>query len=395
MTGLEYLLISQFFVCVMLSLVFYVVWKTIARKAYVLCFCIIYVLGIVAGFFNVAVGSLPSHAWYWVLYALVFQIILGLLLFAVRLRAGKRRLAPWHWVLLVGTQLAVMWYSLVQPHVGMQMALVPFCACWILLLSAQQIWQSNAQPRLSEKWASVFMMLYAVALVGSSFTAIMQGADYDPYYLEWYNRFTFLVQPTAFSGAGIFVVLMLADDLAVRMRDLATTDQLTELLNRRGFEKAAKGILSYTRRNDEPLTVVIADMDKFKKINDQFSHRAGDLALQCFARNACTVLRKEDIIARIGGEEFAILLVGTPLSQGREIVERLREKIEQTPIRLKQGELFVTCSFGLVGLESRHQDIFAALSEADEALYEAKHAGRNQCKVYSAPGESLPLNLQS
>lgn len=383
MTGLDYLLTSQFFICIMLMLVFYVVWKTVERKPYVMCFCFIYVFGIIAGFCNVLVSSVPSHAGYWIIYTIVFQVILGLLLVAVRLRAGKKWLENWNLAIVVAPVLIVMWASLVHVHVGMQMAAVPYCAAWVLFESARQLREHKNKTRLASRWAANFLTLYSLAMVASGTAALLQGADFDPFYLEWYNRFTFIAQPSAFAGTGIFIVLMLADDMAVKMLNLSITDQLTELLNRRGFDNAVSRIIAHSRRNNTSLAVVIADLDNFKKINDKYSHHIGDVTLKKFADNASEVLRKSDVIARIGGEEFAILLVDTPLDEAEKIVERLRTELKGNPVDVSKDEqLTVTCSFGVVMLDERHNDIYAAMREADEALYEAKEAGRDQYKVF-------------
>lgn len=385
LTGLNYLLISQFLTCLMLVIVFFVVWRTVIREKYVLLWLFGYMGGLVSGFFNAAISNVPDDGWYWSAYSSVFMVIVGILLAGLRMRSGKPPLRYWHVLLLLLFQSGIIWFGHVDKHVGLQMGLVPYAAATFLYLCAFEVRKKTQENHLAE-WALLTLMaFYATCLIGSGTVAVLQGRDFEHYYLNLYLQITFLVQPAAFSGIGIFSVLMMADDLATKMRDLATTDQLTDLLNRRGFDRAVQRITSYIKRNDAQLVVVIADLDHFKNINDKYSHHIGDLALQQFAQEAQSILRKEDLFARIGGEEFAILLIGTPLVEAGQIIERLRAKVNETPILLDNGEsLTISCSFGMVEYQKRHKDVFSAMRDADTALYQAKESGRNKIVVFEA-----------
>ncbi|MEE2794417.1 MAG: diguanylate cyclase [Pseudomonadota bacterium] len=153
----------------------------------------------------------------------------------------------------------------------------------------------------------------------------------------------------------------------------AHTDPLTGLLNRRGF--AAYIEESGSGTGDRRLAVF--DIDRFKQVNDTYGHAAGDEVLRTFARVAKTVVRENDRVARLGGEEFAILLTGSTLDQAMMICERLRRSIEKEVTEVDGRSISVTVSGGIARIAA-DGDVHSTLAAADAALYEAKRAGRNQ-----------------
>ena len=160
---------------------------------------------------------------------------------------------------------------------------------------------------------------------------------------------------------------------------LGTTDELTSLYNRRQFLKLAEQNLNRSRRYREPFTLLMCDIDFFKHINDTFGHATGDLALQKIAAVIKSSLRDSDIAGRIGGEEFAIILVQTPLSGGHEVAERLRAAIEATEIILENGHTVpLTISIGAAEPVYPHETLLTLLQRADQSLYQAKRSGRNK-----------------
>ena len=153
----------------------------------------------------------------------------------------------------------------------------------------------------------------------------------------------------------------------------AHTDPLTGLLNRRGFSAYIEESGSGT--GDRRLAVF--DIDRFKQVNDTYGHAAGDEVLRTFARVAKTVVRENDQVARLGGEEFAILLTGSTLDQAMMICERLRRSIEEEVTEVDGRLISVTVSGGIAEIV-KNGDIDETIAAADLALYEAKRAGRNQ-----------------
>jgi diguanylate cyclase (GGDEF)-like protein/PAS domain S-box-containing protein len=164
--------------------------------------------------------------------------------------------------------------------------------------------------------------------------------------------------------------------LEARLQRMATRDHLTGAHNRHAFFQRAKSELSRAKRFDHPLAVLMFDLDHFKKINDTYGHAIGDEVLRTFALRCRAGFRQSDVFARMGGEEFAALLVETDAQEAVEAAERYRETIVSRPVPTEAGELTVTVSIGVASMEPE-DSINDLLKRADEALYEAKQAGRN------------------
>ncbi|MBS4006835.1 MAG: diguanylate cyclase [Clostridium sp.] len=158
----------------------------------------------------------------------------------------------------------------------------------------------------------------------------------------------------------------------------AVTDELSGLFNHRFFYHCLEKEVDRVRRYQFPLALVIIDLDNFKMYNDKWGHPQGDRALACAARILQETVRASDTVARYGGEEFAIILPQTTLIQAKQLCERIREAIENTPIPLRKGEKTepLTASFGVAAFE---QDMTALqlVEEADRILYFAKKSGKN------------------
>ncbi|MBK8481338.1 MAG: diguanylate cyclase [Proteobacteria bacterium] len=163
-------------------------------------------------------------------------------------------------------------------------------------------------------------------------------------------------------------------------RSLATTDGLTGLLNRTHFFHLAEQELRRCRRLGGPVSVLMVDVDHFKRINDRYGHQAGDLVLARVGECLKTKIREMDLVGRYGGEEFAALLPQTPPPLAREVGERIRRTIEALSIMVDGQTIPVTLSVGVAG-RAQPDDLPALLRQADAALYQAKSAGRNRVVV--------------
>ena len=161
----------------------------------------------------------------------------------------------------------------------------------------------------------------------------------------------------------------------------AYSDYLTGLANRRYFIEQAELELSRHNRYSTELSLIMLDIDFFKKINDTYGHNVGDLVLQKIAEVSRTILRDVDIIGRIGGEEFAILLPETNIEDSIKVAERLRTEISNASVFLEKEEVKFTSSFGVVAANKSNID--KLLIKADKALYKAKESGRNRVCSFS------------
>jgi diguanylate cyclase (GGDEF)-like protein len=157
----------------------------------------------------------------------------------------------------------------------------------------------------------------------------------------------------------------------------AREDALTELANRRAFDELLAYEFARAGRSEQPLCVALLDIDHFKRVNDEHSHAAGDAVLKTLAERMRTLCREVDTVARWGGEEFALLLPNTQLSDALQVCERVRAGIERTALDAIAPGLRVTMSIGLASHEG-HPDYDRMLSQADAALYAAKQTGRNR-----------------
>ncbi|NYE63424.1 diguanylate cyclase (GGDEF)-like protein [Duganella sp. 1224] len=212
------------------------------------------------------------------------------------------------------------------------------------------------------------------------------------------NELTLLVMPGHTHSLDFVIVSTLDITERRRMNDelrvLATTDFLTGLPNRREFMGRLHEEQGRLQRDIAACAaVLLLDIDHFKRINDEYGHAAGDAVLRQLAALMRDGQRKIDMLGRIGGEEFAVLLPGTELAAAAVFAERLRQRVEQTPMRLDDGALLgITISIGIAAMGGEAQGGDQALIRADQALYRAKRAGRNRVERMEAdrPGHQVP-----
>jgi len=173
-------------------------------------------------------------------------------------------------------------------------------------------------------------------------------------------------------------------DAMRELRRLATRDALTGLLNRRAFNEVLAEEIDRARRLSRPLALVVLDLDHFKSVNDTRGHPAGDAVLAAVARVLESEVRSIDKVARLGGEEFAVLLMETEAHDALVVARRLVEAVRGRPVGLADGEsLAVTVSAGVAELAGYGENDAALMTSADKALYAAKHSGRN-CAVLAS-----------
>jgi diguanylate cyclase len=172
-------------------------------------------------------------------------------------------------------------------------------------------------------------------------------------------------------------------DANVRLAQLSRTDLLTELNNRGYWEECLRSEFARFRRTRHTSSLVMFDIDHFKKVNDTYGHQAGDEVIRTTARTLRESIRTTDIAGRYGGEEFGVILVNTSAENGMILAERLRQKIEATTVRFEQLEIRYTISLGLTEVSEAMADHAAWLSCSDQALYEAKRSGRNRSIIFT------------
>ena len=184
-----------------------------------------------------------------------------------------------------------------------------------------------------------------------------------------------------------FAFLLMHKERADRAtHELATTDSLTGVYNRRTFKELADPLLSRARRASTPAALLLLDIDHFKRVNDTYGHLAGDAVLARFAGLVRSCLRKEDVLARYGGEEFVVMLPGTSRIEASALAERIRDEVSRMPLHGGSDTAAVTVSVGVSGETGEQLPLLEVLlGRADEALYTAKAEGRNRVVMLGMP----------
>lgn len=233
-------------------------------------------------------------------------------------------------------------------------------------------------------WAFLALLILSAAL-DQTFAALVRPMP------AWLNTLYFLLNTGfGFVLIGLMLYYFVRDrENALRklqqseaqVRELMLTDPLTGIANRRHLDERMSMELERHARLGQPLSVIMADIDWFKRVNDQHGHAMGDTVLEMFACHLATGLRSTDFVARYGGEEFVLLLPNTEIGPALQLAERLRE--ETKGLRLGQSGLAVTASFG-VTQALPGEGMAQVLARADGAMYQSKAAGRNRVSMLMA-----------
>jgi len=230
--------------------------------------------------------------------------------------------------------------------------------------------------------------VYLVLLLVVAAILALSARDLGPFRALSQHEAHFMLLGFVFSTAFVCLSLTLyyrqlqEADASIRLwQSEALHDALTGLLNRRGFTPLLTSEFQRVARSLRPSVFVLLDLDHFKTVNDKFGHLEGDLVLQVVARLLTTNLREIDQSARIGGEEFAILLPEATAEQAVEVLNRIRQQLSDYPLQLAGVPVSVTFSAGVVEFSGEDCSVEALFSAADKSLYVAKTSGRNRIEV--------------
>jgi diguanylate cyclase (GGDEF)-like protein len=277
-----------------------------------------------------------------------------------------------------------MWTTLVTPNAGLSAAILPVVSAVSLLLSAAMIIRHREQTRSAEWASAVTMILFALAQLPAASYTYGLGADSDIVTQRMFSHPTMLLLPAGFIGMAMFVIFMLASDLYEDMKEIAVRDQLTGLFNRRGFSEQSARSYANARRARQNISVIAADIDHFKSVNDEFGHDIGDEALRHFADLLSDKRRVGDIVARIGGEEFVLVLPGTDIREATAIADELCMRMATSPMVTHGRQIVMTSSFGVATISDQDTSLTDVVIKADRALYRSKRAGRNRVDLESS-----------
>ncbi|MGI9205356.1 MAG: GGDEF domain-containing protein [Woeseiaceae bacterium] len=379
-----YILVALTLICAVISVTFLMAWRTLGEKPYTLSWSIAFLAATFQWALTLMPNWFPNVETYWLTISALSMamITLGLRGHCQRTECKKlpQNLWPWSTVLY----LIVVWTTVFEPHVGISTSLIPGVAAVTFFLSAAMIIRHREVSRPAEIATAITMVIFGMAQLAASVIAFMQGAVVDIFLREIYTHISFMSMPAGYAGIAIFVLFMVASDLSEEMKELAVSDQLTGLLNRRGFSERAAMAYAASRRTGRPVSVIMTDIDRFKQINDDFGHSAGDVALCHFSDFLQANRREDDVTARVGGEEFALILSGADLTEAVRIADELCDRIQATPVDLDGRHLVMTASFGVATISEKDTCLADVVLRADRALYRSKREGRNRIDLESS-----------
>jgi diguanylate cyclase (GGDEF)-like protein len=193
------------------------------------------------------------------------------------------------------------------------------------------------------------------------------------------------VRPTLEVLASHLAVSLSNARMVHKLETMATTDGLTGLSNKRAMLEAAALKIAAAARFDRKLSVIVADLDHFKKVNDTHGHDVGDVVISGLGEILRRQKRTTDVVARFGGEEFVVLCEQTDEKGAMLLGDRIREELGKTSFRTTKGPLTVTCSIGISTFPEAGRDWESLFKAADEALYVSKRSGRDRCTAWHGP----------
>jgi diguanylate cyclase (GGDEF)-like protein len=376
--------------------------KTLMLVATALCLLMAAVIAYVSEGSPPALRALLRHwalalvyqAGGWVLYAErgsipdVLSVVManGLLLWAfIEMNRALRRYfgepyASKRDVLLLLTILGGMtfflygWESLTVRIVMATAALtwIAFDSVWVLWRRGPKHW-----PR-TYRVVAFFLLLPTAVLLARAINQAFGEPVQSTLELHPLQMSLHLLATLAPLGGALGFVLMVGTRLQEELRDAANSDPLTGLPNRRRLDELAAPLL---RDREQPIAALMVDADHFKAINDRLGHAAGDEALCWLGSHLRVHARATDVIARLGGEEFVLLLPGTDVHAATQLAHRLREAVCEAPLYLAGETIKLTVSIGVAEGRASSEPLHELLSRADEALYRAKAAGRDRVEV--------------
>lgn len=278
---------------------------------------------------------------------------------------------------LAGLVLAgVLWPTI--PMAGLWSACV---VTFLMLGNLQVIWRQRSHLRRLILWptlASISGICLGLLLrIGLLLLSLFSETHEEGwYYLS--NLTGLLVVMIGGIGMAMSFWLLITDRMVYALRQIAERDPLTGIFNRRGFQRTVDQLLA---RQPNTLTVMMLDIDHFKRVNDQFGHAAGDQVLVCMGDILRDALRASDIFARLGGEEFCVVMHDRSPHTAKDVGERIRRRFARRTAQLQTASA-CTLSVGVASGEARLHSLAELMARADLALYRCKASGRDQLQVY-------------
>jgi diguanylate cyclase (GGDEF)-like protein len=250
-------------------------------------------------------------------------------------------------------------------------------------LTAYEFWRGRSEQLVS-RWPAIFMLFAhgALFLLRTPLVTMLPWSSSNLYGSVWLTVLSF--EALLFTISIAFILLAMAKERTeLRHRTAAMIDPLTGIANRRAFLHEAGVMAKRHAANPRPTAVLLIDLDHFKSINDRFGHALGDRVLEIFTDAAQQSIRANDLIGRLGGEEFAAILYDTNCEKAVAVSERMRETFARIAQNVGGRPVCATVSIGVVHCDGPVLDVPELLAQADQALYFAKENGRNRVELAS------------
>jgi diguanylate cyclase (GGDEF)-like protein len=371
-------------VSLMTSIIFYLAWKTLGEKPWALRWAMAFVASTLYWFVHLFSTYFYSYETYWLTANALGFAMITLVLRGHCERSQCEYLPDNLWPVSILLFTGVMWTTLVTPNAGLSAAILPVVSAISLLLAAAMVIRHRQRTRTAEWASAITMTIFALGQFPAAAFVYGLGPDSDVVAQLMFSHPSILLVPAGYIGMAMFVIFMLATDLYEDMREIAVRDQLTGAFNRRGFGEQAAIAYANARRDEQVVSVIAADIDHFKSVNDEFGHGIGDKALQHFTTLLSDGRRVEDIVARIGGEEFVLVLPGTDIREATAVADELCIRMATSPMVMDGRQIVMTSSFGVASIAQQDTCLTDVVIKADRALYRSKRAGRNRVDLESS-----------
>lgn len=363
--------------CVVLGAIFALAYVYLGRRAHAKSWALSFGTSSIMFAAALAPDLFPSATAHWLVCAALSCTVVALGIRGHFQRVGRpfrRR----HLIPAVGTFAVVFWATAISPHFGLRIAPLPLHAAVTNGLAAWFLLTFRKRTSPAEWGAAVSCSAFALCQLAAGLLALSQGATFNPDTMATYRMVNYTAMPACFLGMGMFCVFILANDLAEEMRELATHDPLTGLANRRGMNEAMARAWATAKRAGHPVSILLADLDGFKRINDERGHEAGDDVLKAVAQRMLANRRAGDLVARWGGEEFVIMLSGHPHETSVSIAERIDAIIQASPVETRDGPINASASIGVATAMPEQCDIEELVRRADADMYKRKMARKSE-----------------
>ncbi len=374
-------------IALVLASAFFALWLYQRASAYLAVLAFAFVasgLGFLLQYFSLPLPGFAGFAVTKLASNTAFTVAVACLSGAIISRYGRKVPYTAIAVLACGGLAAFAWFLFVQPDITWRIYVVNFSFGGLALLIAAELRPVRRDGPVQIALLVLSLLAAANFLLRTLVAVSIHGAflSYDGFYTSAYWTTTQLAHATLSLLIALCLLTAAALDMMGKLKTESTTDPLSGLLNRRGFEERATALLDRCSRANLPAALVLADLDHFKAVNDIHGHAAGDLVIASFARTLRGAAGARGVAGRIGGEEFAVLLPLADLGAARLFAEAVRTLFAAGDADGLGPGIRVTASFG-VAARSGAEALAPLMARADQALYKAKQSGRDSvCLSY-------------